>query len=638
MKYLTSLCVLIWALSAANAAVPPPDKLLPADTVAMVTIADYQQAKKSSDKFALARLWKDEAMKPFREKFMTKFKEDLVVPLEREFGVKFADYKDLCQGQITLAFMPRTGGQTDSGMLLLIDTKDKAGVLKTNLAALKQKWIDSGKVAKTDKIRDVEFTTLVYSSGDLSKTLDKVLPSPKKDKEEEEEAEEEKKPAKKVEWLVGQSDSLLIVGSSAKDIEKILIRQAGGAVPALAEHGPFAANYGTLFRDTPTYGWVNLKAIVDLISAKPKEEDKAAEKDEEDAEAPAIDETKLMSALGLGGLQSLAFAVKDSNEGSLATFTITAPEASRRGIARILSHEARDASPPPFVPADVVKFTRWRIDLPKAFASLESMLVDINPAYAGIIKLFVDNAGKDKDPNFDLRKNLIANLGDDLIIYEKKPKEATLDGNAPTVYLVSSPRAEQMAAAVKAVTAFLPTPPRLKEREFLGRTVYTVNLPPSGGQPGSRERRAPSEPRVLSYAASGSYVVFSTDTPLLEEYLRANEARALRETTGLAQAAEQVGGMGTGLFGFENQQESMRVLFEALKKDTASIEDLLSGSQFGRQLDTDEDKKFKEWFDLSLLPNFDKVSKYFGIAVWSGAVSTDGLTFRWFAPTPAGMK
>jgi hypothetical protein len=231
------------------------------------------------------------------------------------------------------------------------------------------------------------------------------------------------------------------------------------------------------------------------------------------------------------------------------------------------------------------------MDLSKAFASLESMLVDLNPAYAGIIKLFVDNAGKDKDPNFDLRKSLIANLGDDVIVYEKKPKETSLNATAPTLYLVSSPRAEQMAAAVKALTAFLPQP-RFKEREFLGRTVYSVNLPAAGGEPGSRERRI-SEPRVLSYAASGSYVVFSTDTPMIEEYLRANDIRPLRETTGLAQAAEKVGGMGTGLFGFENQQEAMRVTFEALKKDSASIEELLSGSALGGRLDTEEDKKFK---------------------------------------------
>ena len=613
------------------APVPPPDKLLPADALAVLTVTDYKKARADWDRWAMVQLWNDAAMKPFREKFMTKFKADLIVPLEREFGIKFSDYKDLCQGQITLALtpgLPNDKGSAEYDFLFLIDTKDKAGVLKTNLATLKQKWIESGKAVKNDKIREVEFTTLIFSGDDLTKSIDKVLPSPKKDKDA---PPEEKKPAKKHQWLVGQAESLLIVGSAARDIEKILIRLSGGVVPSLAEHGPFAASYGAHFRDTSTYGWMDLKNAVESASRKSPREGN------EEAEPAALDQTKLFSALGLAGLQSAAFSLKDLNDGCLATLNISAPDASRRGLARILSHEARDASPPPFVPSDAVKFTRWRIDLAKAWASFEAMLIDINPSYAGIIKLFVDNAGKDKDPNFDLRKNLVANLGDDLIVYEKKPKEATLEaiGQPPTLYLVGSPRAEQMASAVKALTAFLPQPSRFKEREFLGRKVYSVNLPVAPAEPGA-PRRAPSEAKVLSYAASGSYVLFSTDTPLLEEYLRANDARALRETPGLSQAAEKVGGMGTGLFGFESQKDSMRATFEALKKDSASIEDLLSGSRLAGRLDTEEDKKFKDWFDFSLLPNFDPIAKYFHIAVWSGAVTTEGHTFRWFSPTPPG--
>jgi hypothetical protein len=632
MRSLLSIFLIACAAVSVAAPVPPPDKLLAADTLAVLTITDYQKARGDWDRWALARLWKDPAMKAFREKLDTKLKADLIEPLEREFGVKFADYKDLAQGQLTLALtrgIPTEKGDPTLGFVFLLDTKDKSGILKSNLATLKNKWIESGKALKNEKIRDVDFTTLIFSGADISKTVDKVLPSPKKDKEE---PAEENKPAKKQEWLVGQSESLLIVATSAKDVEKILIRQTGGTVPSLSEYGPFAANYGPLFRDALTYAWVDLKTSFDFAFRKPA-------KTGDDAEEPGPDQTKFLSVLGIGGLQSLAFTLKDSNEGSLLTTTITAPESSRRGLVRIFSHEARDAGPPPFVPHDAVKFTRWRIDLPKAWAALETTLTDLDPAYARLIKLFVDNAGKDKDPNFDLRKSLVANLGDDLIVYEKKPKASTLAAmdKPPTIYLLSSPRPEQMAAAVKSLTAFLPQPSRFKEREFLGRKVFSVTIP-STTEPSAAGARRPAEERVLSYAASGSYVVFSTDTALFEEYLRAVDTRPLREMPGLAQAAEKVGGMATGLFGFENQQESMRVLFEAVKKDAASIDDLLSGSRLAGKLASDEDKKFKDWFDFSLLPEFDRVAKYFYIAVWSGAVTTDGIAFKWFSPAPPGAK
>jgi hypothetical protein len=634
MRSLLSLFLIISAGVCFAAPVPPPDKLLAADTLALVTITDYQKARTDWDRSPLVKLWNDSGMKAFREKFDTKLKADLIEPLEREFGIKFADYKDLAQGQLTLALtrgIPTDKGDPTLGFVFLLDTKDKGQILKTNLATLKNKWIESGKGVKNEKIRDVEFTTLIFSASDISKTVDKVLPSPKKDKEEEA-TPEESKPAKKQEWLVGQSESLLIVATSAKDVEKILIRQSGGAVPSLSEYGPFAANYGPLFRDTSTYAWLDLKTILDFATRKPP---KAGDEPEE----PGPDRSKFLSVLGIAGLQSLAFTLKDSSEGCLLTTAISAPEASRRGLIRILSHEARDAGPPPFVPHDAVKFTRWRIDLPKAWTALETTLTDLDPAYARLIKLFVDNAGKDKDPNFDLRKSLIANLGDDLIVYEKKPKAATLAAmdKPPTIYLLSSPRPEQMAAAVKSLTAFLPQPSRFKEREFLGRKVFSVTIP-SATETAASSARQPAEERILSYAASGSYVVFSTDTALFEEYLRALDTRPLREMPGLAQAAEKVGGMATGLFGFENQQESMRVIFEALKKDAASIDDLLSGSRLAGKLAGDEDKKFKEWFDFSLLPEFDRIAKYFHIAVWSGAVTTEGISFKWFSPAPPGAK
>jgi hypothetical protein len=636
MKHLLTIAAVAIACFSARAVVPPPDKLLPSDILAVFTITDYSKARADWDRSPLLKFWQDAAMKAFRDKFYEKLKNDVVEPLEREFGVDFSDYKDLAHGQITVALTRgpvNARGEPTVGLLFLVDAREKSDVLKTNLATLKQKWIEKGRSIKPEKIRDIEFTTLVFSSQDgsnITEIVENILPPSKKDKGEV----QENKSSDTHEWLVGQSESLLIVGTSSKDVEKVLVRQSGGGVPSLSEHGPFVANYGSLFKDSLTYAWVDLKNV---LSAGPRPPNP-----DQTAETGPTAESRFMSVLGLAGLQSLAANLNQSNEGCLLTTTISAPEASRRGIVRGLTHQAREANPPHFVPADAVKFTRWRIDFPKAWAALESTLVDLDPAYASVIKLFMENAGKDQDPNFDLRKNLIANLGDDLIIYEKKPKEPTFEAieRPPTLYLVSSPRAEQLAAAVKALTAFLPQPSRFKEREFLGRKVFTVNLPSTPerqgrGRPSGGRRR---QERVLSYTASGSYVAFSTDASLLEEYLRANETRSLAETPGLTQAAERVGGMGTGLFGFENQQESMRVRFEALKKQSVSIDELLSHSRLGGKLVSDGQNRLKDWADFSLLPEFDQVAKYFHIAVWAGAVTTDGITFKWFAPTPPSRK
>lgn len=144
MKRLTFFLVCLCATLRSIAAVPVPDSLLASDTLAMLTVPDYAKTKSAWGKWPSARLWNDPAIKPFRDKFTTKFKSEIVEPLERELGIKFTDYADLAQGQVTFAVTQSDWeGKPDTlpGLLLLVDSKDKSEVLKTNLAALRNgRW------------------------------------------------------------------------------------------------------------------------------------------------------------------------------------------------------------------------------------------------------------------------------------------------------------------------------------------------------------------------------------------------------------------------------------------------------------------------------------------------------------------
>jgi hypothetical protein len=305
----------------------------------------------------------------------------------------------------------------------------------------------------------------------------------------------------------------------------------------------------------------------------------------------------------------------------------------------MISGEGKDASPPGFVPADAVRFQRMRLDWQKVVATLENMLVDISPQFGGVIKLMFDSAGKDKDPNFDVRKDLLGNLGDDLISYEKNPRGNTLAelGSPPSLYLLGSPNAEKLAAAIKMIASLLPPPLNdFKEREFLGRKIYSIALPPAQSPDGSV-----GGPRTLSFAASSGYVAFSTDNASLEGFLRSSETsgKTLRETPGLADAAQKVGGTSTGLFGYENVSETMRATLEVYKNDPESIQRVVNMTPLGPVLrGKDGNGSLKDWVDFSLLPTFDKVSKYFYFTVYAGTVNNDALSLKVYSPTPPQLK
>jgi len=632
-----NLLVLLAGLhSFANAAVPSPEKLLPSDTIAVVTVPDYAKAHAAYDANASSQLWRDPAMKPFAEKLMNKITEEFIKPLERELGVKFADYSGLARGQFTIAVIQNGWqGQPDQSpaWLLLIDTKEKSSQLKTNLADLKKKWQDAGKKMKTDKIRDVEFTTLTVSGEDVAKTLEKSLSDSKTDKEKKpEEKSDGKKPEGKAEIAVGQSESLLIVGNDTKAIEKILARQSGGAVPSLGEQAVFDADYQARFRNALIYGWVHFKPIADALGRAASD----ASAKNNDTDSPSF--SKILAATGLNGLKTISIDLNETPEGSFGEINLGVPAASRLGIFKIIATETKDANPPPFVPTDAVKFQRFRLDLQKAWNTLENAVTEISPQMGGGLKLIMETAGKDKDPNFDLKKELIGNLGDDLITYQKNPRTNTLaDLNSPpSLFLLGSPNAEKLAAALKTITSLLPPQlTSLKEREFLGRKIYSLALPPTPNLDGSMGPQ-----RNLSYAAGGGYLALSMDDAMLENYLRGSEntGKTLRDTAGLSDAAQRVGGMSTGLFGYQNASETMRVMLEVLKNDSGSLEKILAMTPLGPKLNGQDGKGMKDWLDFSLLPSFDKIAKYFYFTVYSGSVNADGLSYKIFSPTPPQLK
>ena len=625
------------------AAIPAPEKLLPDDTLVLVTAPDFARLRDLVKKSPQSQCWNDPAMKQFKDKFLLKWNEDLVKPLERDLDVKLDDYTALLQGQLTFA-LTQNGWQGQDGqmpgLILLLDSRDKSAQLKRNLADLKKKWVDAARPVRTEKLRDVEFTILPISTNDVPQTLRKLLP--KRAEVQELGDDKDKKPQPKEELVLGQFESLLLIGNSTKALEKVVVRLTGGAMPTLGETAAYQANHLAMFRDAPCYGWLNAKALVDLIVKQ------AAEK-KQNTDAPNpfdVSPEKIVSALGLTALKTAAFSLQESSEGSLFQFFLGVPEASRQGLFKILAGEPKETNPPRFVPADAIKFQRWRMDGQKVWATLEKTINDISPQWMSGINFLLDTANtaaKDKDPGFDIRKNLIGNLGDDIVTYQKAPRGTSPAElrSPPSVFLLGSPQPEQLAAALKSVLVYLSqqagTPPQ--EREFLGRKIYSIQLRQMGQPTGG----GAAAPVSFNYAAGSGYVAMSTDASMVEEYLRSGEsdAKALRDTSGLTEAAQKVTGPGTSLFGYQNETETLRAFFEALRKEPGSNSSASPASglnMLSASLGFPASQTLKDWLDFSLLPSFDKISKYFYFNVYGGGATADGLILKAFNPRPLALK
>lgn len=636
-NFLVLVCSFLCAAAISSAAVPPAEQLLPADTLAVVSIPDWSKIEAARQDAPMYLLWNDPAMRPFRDKFVAKLTKDVIEPLEQQLGLKLADYAGLLRGQFTVAITQNGWTGTSDpvpAFLLILDAKDKSDLLKKNLTDVRQKLTDAGKKLRMDKIRDVEFTTLLLDPTELGKSLEKSLNSGKG--ADTKPAASDSKPAeaaKPLELSFGQADSLLLVGSSSKDLEKVLARVAGSGAAPLGELPAYESLQRTFFRDASSMGWIHLAPVLDVVT---KMIPKPAEAPAGQPAPPSAD--KIIAALGLGGLRSMAFAGRQTPEGASVDLLLAAPADGRKGLFRLIATEPKDATPPGFVPADAVQFTRWRVDGQKFWAAIEAMANELAPGMLGFLTGQLEAVLKEKDPGFDFKKGFVGNLGDDLVSFQKAPRGNTLQelNSPPSITLIGSPNPEQLIQFVKSAMLMLPPPlsgGEFKEREFLGRKIHSLPLPSMPAGDGNQAKET-----SLNLVASGGYLAIITDTGLVEEYLRSgeNKPKPLAEKAGLADASQKVGGMGTGLFGYQNDAENMRVLIEALKGNADFLAKAFSMSPI--PLDGDKEKMFKEWLDLSLLPPYEKISRYFNHTVFAGSMSADGYQLKVYTPTPPQMR
>jgi hypothetical protein len=93
------------------------------------------------------------------------------------------------------------------------------------------------------------------------------------------------------------------------------------------------------------------------------------------------------------------------------------------------------------------------------------------------------------------------------------------------------------------------------------------------------------------------------------------------------------------VFGYENQVETTRAVFETLKNNANNASSNFGASPGLPGIGTlPNTEGIRSWMDFSLLPPFDKVSKYFGFSVYAISANGDGITFKMYAPVPGALR
>lgn len=629
---------------------PGPEVYLPADTLAVVTVPDMGRWDAATQGLALRRLWGDPAMKPFRDRLEVSWRTEVLEPLERELGVRVWDCLELVHGQWTFAWI-RDGWEGRAGQrsswLMVMDARERGGKLEVMLKGARSRWLASGRGIRRELLQGVAFDVVEVSSGDLAglfkagtNAVSGAAVSGGTNAVPAVGGVVGTNGVRSV-WI-GQVGSVLVAGSSGRVLDRVLARLGGvgGGEAVLGATADFRGDREVLSGSGVGYGWLHVTPLVAMLNRELRE--RGGDGVEGKGEPGMREAVKAVDALGLGGVKTAVVVVEADGRGPVGRLYLGVPEAGRKGIFRVLTPEKLDSLPPAFVGVDVLQAVRWRVDLPRVWSTLESALLSISPEFGGVLQMTFNVLGKDADSGFDFRRQVIPNLGTDLVLVERMDRVGGLRdlGNPPKLLLWGTPKPDLLVRGIRALGSLAPTggdPLSQKEWTTNGHVLRTMVLESAEGVTN----------RAVTFGRVGESVAISGSPGVVEAYALSvtngvvgvvGGGRALRTDPAFLAAVERVRGGDGGLLGYRNAAVSMRLFFDVVRVNPGEVERVwdqvrvpsrLAGVEGGRPL--------KEWVDFSLLPPYEAVSKYFGFTVFAGRSTKDGLMWTWHAPTPEGL-
>src|ERR1041385_3024926 len=98
---LSQLLFAILLACSTRGATPPAGHLLPADTLVVLSVPDWDKATIYWDSSPYGRLWQEPSMKPFKEHLLERLDSEFNGTLRRQVGMSWTNFAPFLHGQVT---------------------------------------------------------------------------------------------------------------------------------------------------------------------------------------------------------------------------------------------------------------------------------------------------------------------------------------------------------------------------------------------------------------------------------------------------------------------------------------------------------------------------------------------------------
>ena len=350
-------------------------------------------------------------------------------------------------------------------------------------------------------------------------------------------------------WATISRTQFLIELNSPEGIKEILKVRSQNA-PSLLQSAQLE-KHKFQFADSVLWGWIYLTPITQKWIEKETAQMKNLAQTDESTPTDPLSENQdslmiplITSKLGLQSFISGSFAVYDRPTGIYTDYYIYSPAGSRQGIGKLLSIDAGDCTPPPFIKKDISHFSRMRLNIPAAANNIQSLINDIMPDVCDLLVSAILPGLLEKEPNFNFQKQLIAPLGNDIISCEK----INAKGEKDVIRFVQVNEGEKYVESVKNVISILAPIPTI-ETQTGKYKIVSLPVP---------NLELTSLTNYYHIAAKDSYLLMSNNRKMIEQFLNeTNQEQSLSSLSGLTNAAH-IGGFHTGFFEYNNNRSIAR--------------------------------------------------------------------------------
>jgi hypothetical protein len=612
-RVISLACVLVLlrtpVISSAES-LPETGKLIPPETVVLVDIGNFSQLRTQFEKTNYYKLYKDPAMAAFVEDFKTKLREK-VKQMDNELVRTIFDTGIWPQGRVAVGLVlnEQTKDANEPPILFITQWGQSIDKIKEAVDKMVQKAIENGAHRKTEDYRGVSVTTITRNrSSSISYCF--------------------------------MDDCL--AGAMNLDILKFVIAHIQGASsPALASDADYSAAMKVVgpYHDVDFY--VNIKHLIQMAVV----EDTTGK------------EKTTIANLGLDNVTSIGFSIgvsREANSNSCGRAFVKV-DGAKRGICRMLDAEPATISAPLFIPASAYSVTFLNLNIKKTYDEIYNILCVFDPQFAVLMQTPLVPPGPEGEPGVQLKPDIIDHLGSQIVIAQSVNKQFSgVSAQTPAETLIAA-AVTNRSALEKSLSLLhskiiAQNKPDAK-RELLGHTIYLIDfsaLLPAfvPGEKTPMQARRASGGQVLGAPVSGAvtpipefaftitdtHLIFGTESAV-EQTIRAlssTQAGTLSSATWFNKAKSAIPSV-VGLAALQDNVASSEIFWKMIKEMGKSA-NKSSGASMGTPISPFPQMMFGEpgfdLFNLSLLPEFDTVRKYFGLSASYGVSKQDGFFFE----------